>query len=94
MAYNTLFFIIGALSKLEWSEWRAVRKLKPTETIICANNSGDKAVQSSKGRHKQQKISFSGKFPLKRMTPELDHLEAYGSFSPKDTFWLFMPPPS
>ena len=28
------------------------------------------------------------------MTPELDHLEAYGSFSPKDTFWLFMPPPS
>ena len=42
--------------------------------MICANNSGDKAVQSSKGRHKQQKIS----------DPELDHLEAYGSFPPKD----------
>ena len=92
MAYRPLFFIIGALSKLEWSEWRAVRKLKPTETIICANNSGDKAVQSSKGRHKQQKISFSGNFPLKRMTPELDHLEAYGSLLPKDIFCYLCPP--
>ena len=60
--------------------------------MICANNSGDKAVQSSKGRHKQQKISFSGKFPLKRMTPELDHLEAYGSFPSKDFFVIYAPP--
>ena len=42
MDYSPLFFIIGALSKLEWSDWRAESKLKPSQTIIWANNS-DKA---------------------------------------------------
>ena len=29
MDYSPLFFIIGALSKLEWSDWRVESKLKP-----------------------------------------------------------------